>query len=542
MVEGVLADREVLAAVSRILQRSERELDAAQLIRTYVETGALPQLQNNNNQILYGRRGTGKTHVLRVLGEEARRDSSTMVMYLDLRVLGSTNQQQDGEGGRTVVQKCIAWCKDFLGELHNALLDAATDPRQGSAPPPDALPRLADLAEAITRVAQVVTKRDVTKETASESEESLKLAAVASASPSLGVDGQSGSRSSAKVSESYEQYFHENLLFAELFRLVEAAIPAVGKRRVLVLLDEWTAIPAEVQPYFAEFIRRTLLPNPAVTVKIASLEYRSRFSIPLPRNNHLGFELGGDISTGVDLDDYFVYARNPGRVEDIFQELLFKHLVGALPPEYLKTSSAIATALALRTALFTEQNTFVELVRAAEGVARDFIQIFTKTFLDAQRRGRDKIDIRAVREAARQHYEKDKAGNLSDAQHAVLERVIADVIGEKHARSFLLAREHAQHPMIESLFDLRVVHLVERGYADKENPGKRYNIYTLDYGTYVDLINTKKAPELGFDEVTGSEQDRVVPFDDKRSIRRIVLSPDILNTPAPVRVGTAERG
>jgi hypothetical protein len=66
--------------------------------------------------------------------------------------------------------------------------------------------------------------------------------------------------------------------------------------------------------------------------------------------------------------------------------------------------------------------------------------------------------------------------------------------------------------------------------ADKDNPGVRYNIYTLDYGTYVDLIGTSKAPQIEFDgfatEIAGP--DIVVPFDDKRSIRRIVLHEDML--------------
>jgi hypothetical protein len=51
------------------------------------------------------------------------------------------------------------------------------------------------------------------------------------------------------------------------------------------------------------------------------------------------------------------------------------------------------------------------------------------------------------------------------------------------------------------LFDLRVLHLVQRGYADKDKPGVRYNIYTLDYGTYVDLMNTTRRPEMGFEIV-----------------------------------------
>ena len=56
------------------------------------------------------------------------------------------------------------------------------------------------------------------------------------------------------------------------------------------------------------------------------------------------------------------------------------------------------------------------------------------------------------------------------------------MIGDRKARSFLLPRELAAHPLIQRLFDLRVLHLVQRGYADKDRPGVRYNIYTLDYG------------------------------------------------------------
>jgi hypothetical protein len=72
-----------------------------------------------------------------------------------------------------------------------------------------------------------------------------------------------------------------------------------------------------------------------------------------------------------------------------------------------------------------------------------------------------------------------------------------------------------------------------RGYADKDNPGVRYNIYTLDYGTYVTLLGTSKSPE-GFDEMTVVNPDFVVPFDDRRSIRRIILTNDVLHPQPPL--------
>src|ERR1019366_62965 len=44
---------------------------------------------------------------------------------------------------------------------------------------------------------------------------------------------------------------------------------------LFLLIDEWSSLPLDVQPYLAEFLRRSFLPLPHVAVKIASLEYRS---------------------------------------------------------------------------------------------------------------------------------------------------------------------------------------------------------------------------------------------------------------------------
>ena len=54
-------------------------------------------------------------------------------------------------------------------------------------------------------------------------------------------------------------------------------------------------------------------------------------------------------------------------------------------------------------------------------------------------------------------------------------------------------------------------------------------VYSLDYGTYVDLKNTTKQPEIDFNEDFEYSDEIIVPFDDNRSIRRIVLSENMLN-------------
>lgn len=158
------------------------------------------------------------------------------------------------------------------------------------------------------------------------------------------------------------------------------------------------------------------------------------------------------------------------------------------------------------------------------------INIFTMSFFDSVRQGNDKIDKKSIVESSRQWFERDKAQNLDDQLNATLRRIVDEVIGNKRARSFLIPRELEKNDNIQKLFDARVIHLITRGYADKDNPGIRYNVFGLDYGTYVDLINTNKKPELQFVNEDEREQgdEFIVPFDDKRSIRRIVLTEEIL--------------
>jgi hypothetical protein len=523
-----LTDPVVIRAVSNLQPRSERQPELAVLERTYVDTGVLPQLQNENDQILYGRRGTGKSHVLRVLGsahdgEQGRRSH----IYLDVRLLGSAQLMTDETQPLTF--RAVAVFRDLMSEIQNCLLDIATDPNdptQGAA-----LEAVSLLADALTHVAHQISQREITVESSAHDESGGKLGAKIGTS---GVSVEAGLKSTdsadERVRETYREVLRETVVFSEVAKKLDEALAALQLDRFIVLIDEWPAIPADVQPYVAEFIRRTLMTSRNLTVKIASLEYRSNFAVQPEGRNLIGFEVGPDIVANLDLDDYYVYERNPDQVTGSFLDLLYQHLRSELPDGYLEDVMGVHSPASFRARIFTEPATFVELVRAGEGVVRDFLGIFSMAFFRARRGGRPKIDMNSVEEAARDWYETDKSANLAPGQEEVLHRIIGDVIGNRHARSFLLERSQARHPTIQSLFDLRLVHLMRRGYSDKENPGLRYNIYSLDYGTYVDLKRTKSEPELDFVEVDDPGAERVVPFDDKRSIRRIILDPAILDT------------
>jgi hypothetical protein len=343
----------------------------------------------------------------------------------------------------------------------------------------------------------------------------------------IGIDMSSVRAVEAERSVNFAVASEDKILFPAVSGHLRSILTRLGSQ-LYILIDEWSSLPTDVQPYLAEFFKRAFLALPQVTVKIAALEHRSVFRTQRP-NGIIGFEMGADISANIDIDDYYVFDRNPDRITDVFGDMLVKHLRNELPPGYLERQFGIRTGQELASKLFPERAVFQELVRASEGVARDLLNIFSTSFFSVHRKGKEKVERGAILEGARQWFEQDKEGNLDASLRRVLRRITDEVIGTRRARSFLLPRELSDHPVIQKLFDLRVVHLVLRGYADKDKPGVRHNIYSLDYGTYVDLLNTSKKPDLGFVFHQGEpEEEFIVPFDDKRSIRRIILTERIL--------------
>jgi hypothetical protein len=319
------------------------------------------------------------------------------------------------------------------------------------------------------------------------------------------------------------------VLFNEIARSLERALTAIGVEHLYVLLDEWTAIPEALQPYLAEFLKRSLFVVPAITVKIAALEYRSSFSMPVGRNNLVGFEVGADISSSLELDDYFVYDRHTAQTEHVFAEVLYRHLVAEIgarrEADYLEEAYRIDSADRLVDALFVSKRPYRELVRAGEGVARDFIGIFSAAFSDAVRRNLRAIDLASVREAARAWFATDKEVNLDARHRTALDAICEEVIAKGRRRTFMLDRRYESNEVLNSLVDFRLLHLIHRNVLDTQSPTRRYNLYTLDYGLYVDLHEAKYQLKAEFGKERKASDD-IVPLDTRRYFRGVILRPE----------------
>ncbi|WP_347124985.1 hypothetical protein [Microbacterium sp. SY138] len=510
------------AALNKIPKRAESRAEA-ELRSTFEDSGVGLALDTVDHQIIYGRRGTGKTHALRYLSS-IRGDVENITIYVDLRTIGSAEGIFDGENVGPV-ERTARLLVDLLNLIHDEILQAALDD-EGLVTNTSFVSALDSLLESISAIRVTGTVARTTRNS-SRSQRSSSVGASISSNGQIAAHFEAGDEEAKETDREETRQGEEkiSLNFSDVARALRSLAETLSAKRIWVLLDEWTSVPPEVQPYLGAFLVRCLLPLQPFTVKIATIEQQAVFRRQLGNGSFVGIEVGADMSANLNLDDFMVFEQEEERARAFFLSLFFKHLTASSKEE--QGELRLTRESELISLGFTDTRAFDELVRAAEGVPRDAINIAANA---AWRAGDRKISIPDVRRAARQWFQNDKERAIADVPEAqaLLNWVIDRVIRGKKARGFLVNQKDKGARALVALFDARVLHLVRRGYSAQDAPGERYDVYVIDYGAYVDLINTQNAPAgmLPMEEADGSDGHVEVPTQDLRALRRAVLDFD----------------
>lgn len=466
-------------ALMRIPRRAE-SVDRHTLATTYVGSGSFSAMLNStDHQILYGRRGTGKTHALFYLSDLVERMGDVAV-YVDLRTIGSSG----GLYAASTVDSAVRGTHllvDTLEAIHEELLTVAIERDVADQ---NALLRSLDALAAAATTVQVVgeVERETTITGSAESGGAVEV--IGSMTPTAKVSATRRRSVAAQSRMRRTGVERHHVVFGPLSRALGAIAGAVRPARLWLLLDEWSSIPVDLQPLLADLLRRCVLPVPGITVKVAAIERRSRFAVSTVGGDYLGIEVGSDAASAVSLDDFLIFDRAHNRAEEFFGQLFFNHasvrltsMIRHPPPsaeDFLKETF--------------RRNAFAELVRAAEGVPRDAINIAA---LAAQHAHDEPIGLAHVRRAAKDWYLRDKQTAISPNEPArrTLRLLVDEVVGRRHSRTFLLDQlASASHETIEELYDARLLHVLRRGIVDRRNPGRLYDGFAIDYGCYVALL------------------------------------------------------
>lgn len=519
MFSADMGCKQVKELLLRFASRSEK-YDSTYLKDTFVDVGAVcVRLSSFENQALFGRRGTGKTHVLRYLFDQ-KNQSGELSVFIDMRLLGSSGGVY-ADAIQSPSVRATRMFVDFVLCVHEQIL-AAVMKNPVLDPNSNAVDVLNKIADAITaREIDGPVDFKVSEEDArsfgsnfgiSFSKDGVGATAAASS-------GQTG-KETIEVRKSGSEKIHFNI--ALVSRLFSELLVEFPRKKLWIFLDEWSEIPLDVQPFLANLIKQVFFPLQSVAIKIAAIEHRSNFRTTLQGVAQIGIELGAEMPNSLSLDGILVFDNDRNKSKEFFSKLIFNHLDAEYKNNSALTGGFFSSAADLVKVLFSRVDAFEEFVRATEGVPRDAISILAQM---AQNYDDNKISIPEVRSAAKICYQrykyKDVAAN--DQAPSLLSWIIDSVLGKKQARAFLV-EVGSEDKLFDYLYDSRVVHLIKQGVSGQDEPGKRFNVYSIDYGCYVDLIKTKREPSRLFDvDFLDADDNFDVPVDDYRSIRRAIL-------------------
>ncbi len=232
--------------VDKRAERSSSEVLSA----TFVDSAPLyDMLATRNNQVVYGRRGTGKTHALRYLQRDVA-ERGEISIYSDLRNIGS-NGSIYGDPSRTIAERAGVLIRDVLQVLLDEFYQLAVSALDHALDMSQITTRLDDFARAISevRVAGTIEREETDSEGAKRSVDvGVKATAAPKFELSLNAKGtlEATSASALRTKEVGTEVLHIN--FGRVGAALSGLIQVLGGARVWLLLDEWSEVPIELQP------------------------------------------------------------------------------------------------------------------------------------------------------------------------------------------------------------------------------------------------------------------------------------------------------
>ena len=289
------------------------------------------------------------------------------------------------------------------------------------------------------------------------------------------VDAQSLSKITTNLLQNNEESAQSYLIIPQVqAMLTKLTIEKQGD--LFIFLDDFHYLKVEEQPVFLDLIHSVTRDLP-IWIKAACIKHQSRWFTDNPPT---GLQVGHDAAV-IDLD---ITLEDPAKARKFLTNILDGFIQEAKLPSL---SSAISPSAADR------------LVLASGGVPRDFLVLSALAIETARQRANARsTGVQDVNEAA---------GKFSQAKLRELEDDAASAIGQakvrrdvlQRVRSFLLddrattffridfldkELHNEEYTILQSLMDLRLLHLINSSISDESQAGRRFEVYMLDLSQF----------------------------------------------------------
>jgi len=244
-------------------------------------------------------------------------------------------------------------------------------------------------------------------------------------------------------------------------------------KSIFLVLDDFYFIKKREQPYFIDYFHR-LSKNTNLYLKVATIKHRS--SLYLAGETYIGVEIGHDAQT-LNLD----YSLDNFNALVEFMKSLLNHINNKVGVNINYSE------------LLTE-NAFRFLCLASGGVPRDFFTLFialgNKMINDQKTISKPNVIDCSIENLPNKFeaFKTDSAEEKGVLEH-YLQFIRQEIVDGRRFNSFLVSNSEVLkfpyiNQAIKELVDLRLLHLVNSNLSSAPSDGLRYSAYMVDIGMF----------------------------------------------------------
>jgi hypothetical protein len=435
-------------------------------------SGVLKQAQSKRHHVIFGRRGSGKSSLLRKTKNEIE-NSNSLGIYIDVESLNE-NQYPD-----ILILVLIEILQELLKKINQKFYFFQK------------LKLKKNLRQAIKQFNSLLLSEDFAQ--LERRTKSLKTS-------DSSIDIMIGSPAKLKVGESSTEEDENKEIFkrskinilnrniSNIISLLKEVRTAMDKEFFL-LIDDLYHIRKQNQPELLSFLHK-IAKNNGIWLKIGTVRFRS--DLYRVEEKPVGVKLGDDVSE-IDLD---LTLEKMNTTKKFLQTL---------------ASELISEKTIFKLDDLINPNAFDRLIIGSGGVSRDFINLFRQSLINARERLNQtpehpkgpRISVEDVNEASGAYgsFKKEEFNKDSLDGQDTLNQIFAEIrsfcLDKANSNCFLLQQD-SDDLRIDELVDLKLIHKIDPRVTVSKRQGKVYRAMMLDLSEYAGSRTIRKLETIDF--------------------------------------------
>lgn len=479
----------------------------------YIGYDLLEQMETNDNQIIWGRRGTGKTHLLRAFEQYINDDPNKLEMcfYISCdeskfetpKDIKFTNDYEKMKYCARETYKSLMYdlfdqiierYEDILKSKNEYSKKGEKEKRKIKSSIDNCLTSiLENIITGIPRVVETTTSmhQENSKEKTNTKEFGIEGSAqVKKELPTMKLFFNFFKKRNVKISNNIQtdKSLTYEFSFLELKNSINRLVKELGINTLYICIDEIWLIDDKhtisFQPLFFEYLKQTIFGLSNVGVKIASIRETTKLNSKNSMINSYGIQAGHDIIELANLDSM---QYSDDEVTDRFIEIITNR-INYFSDEREKGSNIYEKDFIIKT-IFKDKRYFKSLIALSHGIPRMFLNILRNSLVKINYDlSHNYLHIYLISNTVISIFMNEKRSNMPMNENS-LYNIINNYITNNKKFFFLLSSEHAKRSRIEinNLIYSEIIHRIPSNLTPS-NIMDNYKAYFVDSGKYFATI------------------------------------------------------